>query len=87
VILQADPFNTSRIKTVIVGALSSSSRIRAAPSNVHLPARASALFHDSVANMTQLLTGDKELLLQRVSRIPPAKLREIEGGLRLVLAL
>jgi mRNA-degrading endonuclease toxin of MazEF toxin-antitoxin module len=45
------------------------------------------LFHDSVANMTQLLNGDKELLLQRVSRIPPAKLREIEDGLRLVLAL
>ena len=87
VIVQADPFNTSRIRTVEVVAISSSSRIKAAPGNVHLPARASALFRDSVANVTQLLTIDKELLLQRIGSIPPAKLREIDDGLRLVLAL
>jgi mRNA interferase MazF len=87
VIVQADPFNTSHIRTVIVVAISSSSRIKAAPGNVHLPARASALFRDSVANVTQLLTVDKELLLQRIGRIPPAKLREVDDGLRLVLAL
>jgi mRNA interferase MazF len=86
-IVQADPFNTSRIRTVVVVAISSNPRIKAAPGNVHLPARASALFRDSVANVTQLLTIDKELLLQRIDSIPPAKLREIDGGLRLVLAL
>ena len=53
---------------------------------MHLRARASA-FRDSLANVTQLLTVDKELLLQRLSRIPRAKLREIEDGLRLVLTL
>jgi mRNA interferase MazF len=87
VIVQADPFNTSRIRTVIVVAISSSSRIKAAPGNVHLPARTGALFRDSVANVTQLLTVDKELLSQRIGRVPPTKLREIEDGLRLVLAL
>jgi mRNA interferase MazF len=87
VIVQADPFNTSRIRTVVVVAISSSSRIKAAPGNVHLLARASALFRDSVANVTQLLTIDKELLLQRIGSIPPVKLREIDDGLRLVLAL
>jgi mRNA interferase MazF len=87
VIVQADPYNASRIRTVIVVAISSSSRIKAAPGNVDLPARASALLRDSVANVTQLLTVDKELLLQHIGSVPSAKLREIDDGLRLVLAL
>jgi mRNA interferase MazF len=87
VIVQADPYNASRISTVIVVAISSSSRIKAARDNVHLRAQASSLFRDSVANVTQLLTVNKELLLQRIGNIPPAKLREIDDGLRLVLAL
>jgi hypothetical protein len=37
--------------------------------------------------VTQLLTVDKELLLQRMGSIPPSKLREIDDGLRLVLAM
>ena len=87
VIVQADPFNASRIRTVIVAAISSSSRIKAAPGNIQLPARNSGLPRDSVINVTQLLAVDKDLLLQRVGHLPPLKLRELDDGLRLVLAL
>ena len=87
VIVQADPFNASRIRTVIVAAISSSSRIKAAPGNIQLPARSSGLPRDSVINVTQLLAVDKDLLLQRGSHLPPLKLRELDDGLRLVLAL
>lgn len=87
VIVQADPFNASRIKTVIVAAISSSSRIKIAPGNVQLPSRTSGLPRDSVVNVTQLLAVDKDLLLQRVGHLPPFKLHEVEDGLRLVLAL
>jgi mRNA interferase MazF len=87
VIVQADPFNASRIRTVIVAAIFSSSRIRAAPGNVHLPTPTSGLYRDSVINVTQLLAVDKDLLLQRVGELPQYKLRELENGLRLVLAL
>jgi mRNA interferase MazF len=87
VIVQTDPFSASRLKTVIVAALSSSSRIGAAPGNVHLPVRTSGLHRDSVINVTQLLAVDKDLLLQRVGELPPNKLHELDNGLRLVLAL
>jgi mRNA interferase MazF len=87
VIVQADPFNASRIRTVIVAAISSSSRIKAAPGNIQLPGRSSGLPRDSVINVTQLLAVDKDLLLQRVGDLPPLKLRELDDGLRLVLAL
>jgi mRNA interferase MazF len=87
VIVQADPFNASRIKTVVVAAISSSSRIQAVPGNVRLPIRTSGLPRDSVIDVTRLLVVDKDLLLQRVGHLPPFKLHELADGLRLVLAL
>jgi len=83
----ADPFNASRLKTVILAALSTSSRIGAAPGNVHLPVRTSGLHRDTVINVTQLLALDQDLLLQRVGELPSNKLHELDHGLRLVLAL
>jgi mRNA interferase MazF len=87
VIVQADPFNASRIKTVIVAAISSSFRTKAAPGNVHLPTRTSGLDRESVINVTQLLAIDKDLLLECVGDLSAFKLHELEDGLRLVLAL
>lgn len=87
VIVQADPFNASRVKTVVVAAISSSPTTQAAPGNVQLPTRTSGLPRDSVINVTQLLAVDKDLLLQRVGHLPRFKLHELEDGLRLVLAL
>jgi mRNA interferase MazF len=87
VIVQADPFNASRIRTVVVAAISTSSRIRAAPGNVQLPTGTSGLPRDSVINVTQLLAIDRDLFLERVGRLPQYKLHELEDGLRLVLAL
>jgi len=87
VIVQADPFNASRLKTVIVAALSSSPWIGAAPGNVHLPMRTSGLHRDSVISVTQLLAVDKDFLLRRIGELPPSKLHQLDDGLRLVLAL
>lgn len=87
VIVQSDPFNASRVKTLIVAAISSSPRIRGAPGNVPLPMRTSGLRRDSVINVTQLLAVDKDLFLQRIGQLPPKKLHELDDGLRLVLAL
>jgi mRNA interferase MazF len=87
VIVQADPFNASRIRTVIVAAMSSHSRIMVAPGNVLLPGGTSGLARDSVINVTQLLTIDRDLFLEHVGQLPSYKLHELEDGLRLVLAL
>lgn len=65
--------------------LTSNVRLVDAPGNVLLPARATALPRDSVANVSQLLTVDRDVLAERVSRIAPALLRQVDEGLRLVL--
>jgi mRNA-degrading endonuclease toxin of MazEF toxin-antitoxin module len=41
---------------------------------------------DSIVNVSQLVTLSKDFLVQRVARIPPARIREVESGLRLVLS-
>lgn len=86
-IVQSDAFDQSAIQTVIAAAISSNLRLAAAPGNVILRKRESRLGKDSVINVSQLVTLSKEFLVSRVGTIPPACIREVEGGLRLVLSL
>jgi mRNA interferase MazF len=86
-IVQSDAFNQSAIRTVIVAVITSNLRLAAAPGNVMLRKRDSRLAKDSVVNVSQLLTLSKDFLVHRVARIPPPRIRELEGGLRLVLSL
>jgi mRNA interferase MazF len=87
VIVQSDEFNRSRIRTVIAAVVTSNITLAAAPGNVLLPKRSSGLSRESVVNVSQMVTLDKAFLTERVGRLPPAKLRELDEGLRLVLAL
>ena len=87
VIVQADDFNESAIRTVLCVAVTSNPRLGEAPGNVRLPRRASGLTKDSVANVSQVITADRQFLTQRVGRLNAATLRDIDAGLRLVLAL
>ena len=47
----------------------------------------SSLPRESVVNVSQLITIDRSFLIERVGKLSPAKLSEIEDGLRLVLSL
>ncbi len=47
----------------------------------------SRLPNDSVVNVSQLMTLDKSVLTEKVSRLPAESLREVEAGIKLVLAL
>jgi len=87
VIVQADAFNQSRIGTVMVVVLTSSLRLAEAPGNLLLPATATGLPKPSLANVSQVVTLDKAFLTERVGRLSPALLNELEAGLRLVLNL
>jgi mRNA interferase MazF len=86
-IVQSDAFNQSAIHTVIAAAITSNLRLAAAPGNVILRKRESRLGKDSVINVAQLVTLSKEFLVDQIGTIPPARIREVEGGLRLVLSL
>jgi mRNA interferase MazF len=50
-------------------------------------ARITGLYQDSIANISQLLTVDKRFLTERVGKVPPACLQQIEAGGRLILNL
>ncbi len=88
VVVQANPFNKSRIATVIVAVLTSNLELARAPGNVLLPRSATGLPKDSVANVSQLLTVDRsDLDDEPVSGLPDAYMEDIDDGLKLVLAL
>jgi mRNA interferase MazF len=87
VIIQSDPFNRSRIGTVIAAALTSNVRLEAAPGNVFLSQGTAGLDRDLVINVSQIITLDRTFLTDRVGRIPVVKQGELDDGLRLVLAL
>lgn len=87
VIIQSDRFNRSQIGTVIAAAVTRNLRLRVAPGNVYLPRRTGGLDHESVVNVSQLVTLDRRRLSRLMGQLPPAKLSELEDGLRLALAL
>ena len=86
-IIQSDPFNGSRLHAVIAGVLSTNLRLVDAPGNVLIPAKASGLRKDSVANVSQVITIDRAFLTGLVGRVRGQLLKDVENGLRLVLDL
>lgn len=86
-IVQSDAFNRSRLQTVIAVILTSTIGLVDAPGNVLMPSKATGLPKDSVANVSQIITVDRAFLTERVSRIRGQLLKDLDSGLRLVLAL
>lgn len=86
-ILQSDQFNRSRINTVVAVAITSNMNLAAAPGNVSLSRRSANLGRESVVNVSQIITLDKSFLTERIGRLQDPKIREVEEGVRLVLAL
>ena len=86
-IVQAEFLNETRINTVIALVVTTNLNLAEMPGNVVLSERASGLSKESVANVTQILTFDKRLLLEYVGTLSERKMEQIENGLRLVLSL
>lgn len=87
VIIQADSFNQSQIRTVIIASITSNVRLADAPANIFLNAKSTGLPKDSVINLSQILTIDKMLLEEKVSELSSELLYLLDQGLRQVLDL
>jgi mRNA interferase MazF len=87
VIVQANDFNRSGIRTVLAAIVTATLRIANAPGNVGLPATGTGLRKASVVNVSQLLAVDKRFLTEKIGRLTLAQLEEVDAGLLLVLAL
>ncbi len=86
-VIQANSFNQSGIRTVIVAVLTGNLRLAEAPGNLLIPARVSGLPRDSVVNVSQLLTLDRSFLTEHVGTLPSSLQADVNTGLRLVLEL
>ncbi len=86
-IIQADSFNDSNIHTVIVVPLTTNLNLSEAPGNVVLSKKETSLSKDSVANVSQIVTLDRERFGKKISNLKAKKLEKLEEGIRLVLSL
>ena len=86
-IVQSDPFNVSRISTVVVAVITSNLELAEAPGNVRLGRSESGLPRPSVVNVSQLLTIDRQILSRRIRALPAPSMSAVDSGLRLVLGL
>lgn len=88
-IVSADAFNRSRLRTVLAAAITSNTAMAAHPGNVFLPAAATGLSKDSVVNVTQLVTLDREDFKgqEPAGAVPGYIMIDVDAGLRLVLDL
>jgi mRNA interferase MazF len=85
VVIQNNVFNTSRINTVIICALTSNLKRAQAPGNVLLEQGEGDLPKQSVVLVSQLFTVDKSQLGEWMGRLTERRVRQILEGIQLVL--
>ncbi|HWE63475.1 MAG TPA: type II toxin-antitoxin system PemK/MazF family toxin [Chloroflexota bacterium] len=88
IVVQSDLFNHSQLQTVVVCALFSNLQYARFPGNVIIPTNESGLSHESVANVMQIATLDRTLLVEGdyCGTVSVSLFREIYGGILLVLS-
>ncbi len=86
-VISSDDFNRSRIRTVLVAAMTGNPGLSEAPGNVLVEAVESGLPRDSVVNVSQLATLDKGYLGELVGSLGTRTMLAIDDGLRMSLAL
>ena len=86
-VIQSNPFNASRIATVIVATVTSNLALAEAPGNVRITRSDSGLPQPSVVNVSQLITLDRSILTTKAKALPGALMDKVDSGLKLVLAL
>ena len=84
-IIQCDAINSSRLATTICVPLTSNLNWAQAPGNLLLPAQATGLDRDSVAQATLVLAVDKACLTEHAGRISVPQLERVLSELDVVL--
>lgn len=84
-VVQGNALNRSRISTVVCVPLTSNLKWASAPGNVLLPDSDTDLPRDSVANVSPLVALDKQLLIDRVGKLPRRRFDLVLAGIDTVL--
>ena len=85
VIIQNNIFNRSRIRTVVVCALTSKLKRANAPGNILLNPLEGGLPKQSVVNVSQIYTVDKSQLDEKIGALSLRRVREILDNIQLLL--
>lgn len=86
-VVQDNRFTDSDLATVVVISLTSNIGHGAYPGNVVLSSGESGLDRDSVINVTQIVTVDKEQLTKMAGSVTQLTMDQVEYGLGLVLGM
>jgi mRNA interferase MazF len=86
-IASADHYNRSRLRTVTIVVLTTTSALAALPGNIAVPADISGLPQDSVVNVTQIATIDRSALEERIGVLPDWLLEQVDAGVARALGL
>lgn len=86
-VVQAKPYNDSRLATAVVAVITSNTALAGMPGNVFLPATDTGLPRDSVVNVTALATLGKTDLEGPLGTLSVKLMHEVDEGLRRVLNL
>lgn len=84
VVIQNNLFNSSKINTVVMCALTSNLKRGRSPGNVVLNKGEANLPKKSVINITQIYTVDKNDLFEKTGKVNSKRLQEILQGIRLL---
>lgn len=84
-VVQGNAFNRSKIRTTVVVPLTGTIALASAPGNVLLDAGSAGLPHDSVANVSQIVTLDRRHLRRRIGQLSAGQLAAVLSGIDTLL--
>ena len=85
IVIQSDAINASRLTTFLCVPLTSNPRWAMVPWNLPLPASATGLEHDSVAQTGLMFAADETQLIERAGRISQRRLDQLFTRLDIAL--
>lgn len=87
VVISADSYNRSALRTVTVAAVTTNAQLAALPGNVAVPVDIGLLEADSVVNVTQIATVDRRALEERIGALPDWLMTQLDAGVARALAI
>ena len=85
VAVQCDAINRSRIGTVVCVPLTSNLKWAKAPGNVLLNSNLTGLPKESVANVSLVVSLDKDQLTERTGKLPKRQLEAVLSGIDIIM--
>ncbi|MCD6255537.1 MAG: type II toxin-antitoxin system PemK/MazF family toxin [Deltaproteobacteria bacterium] len=85
IVVQNNLFNSSRINTVVVCALTSNLKRAKAPGNVLLEKGEANLPKRSIVNISQIYTVNKGDLIEKIGQVSERRMNEIIEGIKLLI--